>query len=142
MKPFECHHTCEYCVAEGCDERINKPVPTVSTTQEFFGTEDKTSYSQSIKNKDMLTTKMRRFLEINEEMHKFIDKVLASDKFYNEEEKWSFIYDYVFSESCYSAAQKILDFDYYDPDATYEEDVKSFVCAFDHEVEKVRCVFL
>ena len=28
MKPFICEHTCEYCVAEGCEERRNLPIGT------------------------------------------------------------------------------------------------------------------
>lgn len=32
MKPFICEHTCEYCVAEGCEERRNMPIGTHANT--------------------------------------------------------------------------------------------------------------
>ena len=32
MRPFICEHTCEYCVAEGCEERRNLPIGTHAST--------------------------------------------------------------------------------------------------------------
>lgn len=32
MKPFICEHTCEYCVADGCEERCNLPMGTHANT--------------------------------------------------------------------------------------------------------------
>lgn len=32
MRPFICEHTCEYCVAEGCEERQNLPIGTHANT--------------------------------------------------------------------------------------------------------------
>lgn len=32
MKPFICEHTCEYCVAECCEERRNLPIGTHANT--------------------------------------------------------------------------------------------------------------
>lgn len=31
MKPFDCQRTCKYCVAEGCEERIDPYYQTVAT---------------------------------------------------------------------------------------------------------------
>jgi len=82
---------------------------------------------------------IRQFVALNEEMHTVIDKVLAADTI-PESDKWKTIYELVFSDSCSRKAWELHDFDWCDPDANYEDDVKAFVSAFDQEVEKLKCL--
>ena len=41
-KPFDCDHTCDYCLAEGCPERKQPYYRTISTT--FPSYKDKKVY--------------------------------------------------------------------------------------------------
>jgi hypothetical protein len=85
-----------------------------------------------------MNNKLQEFVDINEEMHRVINRVLESDAYEDDDERWKFIYDYVFSDHCSHAARDIHRFDLCDPDTTYEEDANAFIYAFDRECEKIR----
>lgn len=85
-----------------------------------------------------MSKKLQEFVDINEEMHRVINKVLDSEAFDNDYDRWEFIYDYVFSDECCHAARNIHKFDWCDLDTTYEEDANAFISAFDRECEKIR----
>lgn len=82
-------------------------------------------------------TRIREFIAINEQVHKVIDRVIASEEI-PEYDKWRFIYDYVFSEHCSRKVYEIHSFDWCDPDMDYRDDVMAFVNAFDGEVIKLK----
>lgn len=78
-----------------------------------------------------------QFLYINAAMHIAIDKIMRSPAI-PDYDKGKWVYDYVFSDHCSSAALKLHRFDWLDLDTSYEEDSYSFISAFDEECEKVR----
>lgn len=50
-------------------------------------------------------------------------------RIYESELPWETKYDLIFSDEISGAIFNIVDLDYYDPDASYEEDVRAFVMA-------------
>lgn len=52
---------------------------------------------------------------------------------------WELKYGLVFSETCSRKVYRwfrelAVEFDYYDPDGSYEDDVRAFVSAFEHKM--------
>lgn len=53
-----------------------------------------------------------------------------------EDEMWKIIYDKVFSKKINGRLQEIYSFDWFDPDASYEDDVHSWLSGLDECYEK------
>lgn len=59
---------------------------------------------------------------------------------------WSTAYGLVFSKTCSRRAQELfkelnIDFDYYDPDTSYEEDVEAFALALNNSCEQIAAFY-
>ena len=54
-----------------------------------------------------MSKKLQEFVDINEEMHRVINKVLDSEAFDDDYDRWEFIYDYVFSDEVLESAYSV-----------------------------------
>lgn len=87
---------------------------------------------------------MKRFNEellewrdIYDYVNEMIDTFQRHKDIYScEDEMWSIIYDMVFSEKINGRLQEIYPFDWFDPDASYEDDVRSWLSGLDECYEK------
>ncbi len=81
-------------------------------------------------------------IETISEILQIIEK---ANQVYNSEADWLLKYDLIFSDSISCNIFNLgLRFDYYDPDSSYEEDVRAYITALNHEkdrLEKVEHIF-
>lgn len=52
---------------------------------------------------------------------------------------WSEKYDLIFSDKISKKVMKIIHLDYYDPDTSYEEDVRAYMDAFNERIKTISC---
>lgn len=88
----------------------------------------------------MTTSTVIELFEINT----FIQTTIrvANETAPNDCDSWKLAYDLVFSKNCSQRAYALLkdlniNFDYYDPDASYEDDVEAFARALNNLCEEV-----
>ena len=59
-----------------------------------------------------------------------------SDIYLSEDDMWKIIYDIVFSKKINGRLQEIYSFDWYDPDASYEDDVRGWLSGLNECYER------
>ncbi len=69
-----------------------------------------------------------------QELFSFVERTVSSDL--PAEDK----YGLVFNKNCSGAIMSLYEFEYYDPDTSYEDDVIAFYFAFKDEMEKLEKV--
>lgn len=82
-----------------------------------------------------LQIRLDRFLQIRNEANTLVGLALAGRL------DWQFVYDQVFSSSISQAIRNLgFDFEYNDPDGSYEDDVLAYIRALDDYAENVNVV--
>lgn len=74
-----------------------------------------------------------KFLKLKE-LFSFVERTVSSDLSGEDQ------YGLVFNKSCSAAIMSLYEFEYYEPDTSYEDDVMAFYFAFKDEMEKLEKV--
>ena len=77
-------------------------------------------------------------IKLNKAAHTIKDRLLANKDKLGDRDVWEIIYDKIFSEEISKRVWQLYNFDYYDPNTSYEEDVLAFLNAFDEELEHLK----
>ncbi len=64
-----------------------------------------------------------------------------ANKIYNSDLSWEDKYDFIFSENISMKVFDNINLEYYDPDTSYEEDVRAFMDAFNSKMEAINKIF-
>lgn len=75
--------------------------------------------------------------QISAYLNSLKDIAIENSTFSEDAGVWADLYDIVFSENVSRKIFKRFKFDYYDPDASYREDVCAFIDAFDEYAKNI-----
>lgn len=94
----------------------------------------------------MDTSTVTELFDINVFVQHAIAVARDTDSDNHDHDRWATAYGLIFSKACSQRAYALfktlnVDFDYYDPDTSYQEDVEAFATAFHHSCESIAAFF-
>lgn len=90
---------------------------------------------------------LNNLIEHHKELHKTFDKIeilniKANYILRHSDLSWVEKYNLIFSKDLSNEVYKLIEFNYYDPDMDYEDDVIAFVKAFNDMLKEIKQIYL